>query len=60
VIFTVTDIAGDKVVLDGNHPLAGIGLSFDCEVVDIRPASESEIANGSADDPDSVIVRPLP
>jgi FKBP-type peptidyl-prolyl cis-trans isomerase SlyD len=59
-IYTVTDIAADKVVLDGNHPLAGIGLRFDCEVVDIRPASESEIANGSADDPASVIVRPLP
>ncbi|HXC40139.1 MAG TPA: peptidylprolyl isomerase [Burkholderiales bacterium] len=60
VIYTVTDIAEGKVVLDGNHPLAGIGLRFDCEVVDIRPANESELANGSADDPDSVIVRPLP
>ena len=60
VIFTVTDIAEDKVVLDGNHPLAGIGLRFDCEVVDVRRANENEIANGSADDPASVIVRPLP
>ncbi len=60
VIYTVTDMAEDKVVLDGNHPLAGIGLRFECEVVDIRPASEGEIANGSADDPASVIVRPLP
>ena len=60
VIYTVTDMAEDKVVLDGNHPLAGIGLRFECEVVDIRPANEGEIANGSADDPASVIVRPLP
>ena len=60
MIFTVTDIAEDKVVLDGNHPLAGLGLVFECTVLDVRPASESEIANGSADDPASVIVRPMP
>ena len=59
-ILTVTDIAGDKVVLDGNHPYAGIALKFKCTVVDVRPASEAELANGSADDPDSVIVRALP
>ena len=28
LIFTVTDIADDKVVLDGNHPLAGMALRF--------------------------------
>ena len=60
MIFTVTDIAEDKVVLDGNHPLAGLGIRFDCTVLDIRPANEGEIANGSADDLDSVILRPLP
>lgn len=60
MIFTVTDIAEDKVVLDGNHPLAGLGLLFDCTVVDVRPASESEIINGSAEDPASVILRPMP
>lgn len=60
MIFTVTDIAEGKVVLDGNHPLAGLGIRFDCTVLDIRPANENEIANGSADDLDSVILRPLP
>ena len=60
IIFTVTDIEEDKVVLDGNHPLAGIGLRFDCEVMEVRRANENEIANGSADDPAAVIVRPLP
>ena len=32
LIFTVTDIADDKVVLDGNHPLAGMALRFTLNV----------------------------
>jgi FKBP-type peptidyl-prolyl cis-trans isomerase SlyD len=59
-VYTVTDIAEDKVVLDGNHPLAGIALKFSCTVVGVRPAGAEEIANGSADDPESVIMRILP
>eukprot|EP01030_Chromulinospumella_sphaerica_P013611 gene13611-13394_t len=46
MIFTVTDIADDKVVLDGNHPLAGIALRFSLSVVDVRAASDEEIAHG--------------
>jgi FKBP-type peptidyl-prolyl cis-trans isomerase SlyD len=46
LIFTVTDIADDKVVLDGNHPLAGIALRFGLNVAQVRPASEEEIAHG--------------
>ncbi|SNS28940.1 FKBP-type peptidyl prolyl cis-trans isomerase /Apo-metallochaperone SlyD [Noviherbaspirillum humi] len=45
VIFTVTDIADDKVVLDGNHPLAGMALRFDLKVMDVRAATEEEIAH---------------
>ncbi|HXA47201.1 MAG TPA: peptidylprolyl isomerase, partial [Burkholderiaceae bacterium] len=36
LIFTVTDIADDKVVLDGNHPLAGMALRFDLNVIEVR------------------------
>ena len=43
LIFTVTDIADDKVVLDGNHPLAGIALRFELSVVDVRAATDEEI-----------------
>ena len=50
LIYTVTDIAGDKVVLDGNHPLAGIALKFACTVVSVRSATEGEIERGYADD----------
>lgn len=45
-IFTITDIAGDKVVLDGNHPLAGIALRFSLTVEDVRAASDEEVAHG--------------
>jgi FKBP-type peptidyl-prolyl cis-trans isomerase SlyD len=46
VIFTVTDIADDKVVLDGNHPLAGMALRFTLKVEDVRAATDEEIAHG--------------
>ena len=46
VIYRVTDIADDKVVLDGNHPLAGMALVFTCTVTAIRPASEEEVSHG--------------
>lgn len=46
LIYRVTDIADDKVVLDGNHPLAGMSLVFSCTVTDVRPASPEEIEHG--------------
>jgi len=60
MLYTVTDMAEDKVVLDGNHPLAGLALKFECIVAGVRPATEIEIFNRSADDPTSVIMRVLP
>jgi FKBP-type peptidyl-prolyl cis-trans isomerase SlyD len=59
-IFTVTDIAEDKVVLDANHPLAGMALKLSCTVVGVRAATKSEIENGASDDPESMILRILP
>lgn len=46
LFFTVTDIADDKVVLDGNHPLAGMALRFTLNVAEVRAASDEEIAHG--------------
>lgn len=51
LVYTVTDVAEDKVVVDGNHPLAGKRLQFDCTVTDIRQATTEEIAHGHAHDP---------
>lgn len=45
-VFTVVKIKGDKVLLDGNHPLAGKALRFSVTVLDVRAASEEEIAHG--------------
>jgi FKBP-type peptidyl-prolyl cis-trans isomerase SlyD len=44
--YTVTDIAAGKVVLDGNHPLAGMALRFSVEIVNVRSASPEEIRRG--------------
>jgi FKBP-type peptidyl-prolyl cis-trans isomerase SlyD len=52
VIYRVTDIAGDKVVLDGNHPLAGMALIFTCTVSGVRPASAEEVEHGHVHRPD--------
>ncbi|MCX7178520.1 MAG: peptidylprolyl isomerase [Proteobacteria bacterium] len=52
LLFTITDIEGDKVVVDGNHPLAGLALMFDCKVVDVRPATPEELSHGHAHGPD--------
>ena len=42
-LFVVTDFTGDVVVLDGNHPLAGMALRFDVKVIDVRVALPDEI-----------------
>ena len=46
LVYTVTDIADGKVVVDGNHPLAGQTLHFKCQVESVRPASEEELSHG--------------
>lgn len=43
-IYTVTDIAEGKAVLDGNHPLAGWALRFDVHVRGVERASADELA----------------
>ncbi|MEY4718203.1 MAG: hypothetical protein RL563_821 [Pseudomonadota bacterium] len=45
-VITVTEIQGDDVTVDGNHPLAGETLIFDVNVVDVRQATADEIAHG--------------
>lgn len=45
-VFTVMKIKGDKVLLDGNHPLAGKVLRFSLKVASVRTATAEEIAHG--------------
>lgn len=45
-VYTVTDIAQDKVVLDANHPFAGMALRISCRVLAVRSASADEMKAG--------------
>ncbi len=45
-VVMVTKIEGDEVWLDANHPLAGVDLVFDVEVVAVRTATEEEVSHG--------------
>ena len=44
-IYTVTEVYDTHVVLDGNHPLAGIALRLDVKVRDVREATDEEVEN---------------
>lgn len=46
-IYTVTEIYPDHVVLDGNHPLAGIALRLSLKVEAVREATDVEISLGT-------------
>jgi FKBP-type peptidyl-prolyl cis-trans isomerase SlyD len=46
-IYTVTEIYPEHVVLDGNHPLAGIAIRLAIKVQDVREATEQEVGQGS-------------
>ncbi len=45
-VVTVVNIEEDDITIDGNHPLAGLALTFDVEVMDVRAATEEEAAHG--------------
>ena len=48
VLYTVSEIYPEHVVLDGNHPLAGIAIRLHLKVCGVREATEEEIGQGSA------------
>jgi FKBP-type peptidyl-prolyl cis-trans isomerase SlyD len=45
-VVTVTQIVGDMVTVDGNHPLAGQNLHFSVEIAEVRDATEEELEHG--------------
>ena len=47
-LYTVTEIYPEHVVVDGNHPLAGIAIRLHLKVEKVREATEEEIGRGSA------------
>ncbi|PRD20653.1 UNVERIFIED_CONTAM: slyD [Trichonephila clavipes] len=42
----IIEIQDEDVIVDGNHPLSGITLHFDVEVLEVRDATEEELAHG--------------
>ncbi|MDU0354376.1 peptidylprolyl isomerase [Paraglaciecola aquimarina] len=42
----IVDVTEDEVIVDGNHPLSGLTLNFDVEVLEVRAATESELEHG--------------
>ena len=50
-LYKVKEIAGDKVVVDGNHPLAGQTLVFSGTVTEVRAATREELHHGHVHGP---------
>ena len=51
-VVTVTEIGLDTITVDANHPLAGVELNFDVEIVNVREASKDELSHGHVHGPD--------
>src|SRR5260370_20850449 len=45
-VYRVTKLTDTEATLDANHPLAGRTVELRCSVVDVRPATQAEIAHG--------------
>jgi FKBP-type peptidyl-prolyl cis-trans isomerase SlyD len=45
-VMTITAVEKDEITIDANHPLAGVDLNFEVEVIDVRDASAEEMAHG--------------
>jgi FKBP-type peptidyl-prolyl cis-trans isomerase SlyD len=59
-VYTVTEIYPSHVVLDGNHPLAGMALRLHLTVRDVREASDAEIEAGSVSEPAFSVLNTVP
>ena len=52
LVVTVMEVEEEHVVVDGNHPLAGVELNFDVKIIDVRDASEEEVEHGHVHGPE--------
>jgi len=59
-IYTVTEVYDTHVVLDGNHPLAGIGLRLEVKVCGVREATAEEVEAGSVADSGITVLQTAP
>jgi FKBP-type peptidyl-prolyl cis-trans isomerase SlyD len=51
LIVTVVKLAGERVTLDANHPLAGMALKFVGEIREVRAATRDELSHGHVHGP---------
>lgn len=51
MVITVVEVGEEEVIIDGNHPLAGVTLNFEVTVRDIREATPEELQHGHAHGP---------
>ncbi|MDF2177988.1 peptidylprolyl isomerase [Aliiglaciecola sp. CAU 1673] len=42
----IVEVTDDEVIVDGNHPLSGVDLNFDVEIIEVREATAEELAHG--------------
>ncbi|MBU0655707.1 MAG: peptidylprolyl isomerase [Gammaproteobacteria bacterium] len=45
-VITIAAVDGDMITIDANHPLAGVTLTFDLTILDVRLATADELAHG--------------
>lgn len=50
-VVTVTEVGLENVTVDANHPLAGVELNFEVEVMDVREATSEELSHGHVHGP---------
>jgi FKBP-type peptidyl-prolyl cis-trans isomerase SlyD len=60
VIYTVTEVYPSHVVLDGNHPLAGMALRLHLTVREVRAATNEEIEARSVGEPAFTVLQTAP
>jgi FKBP-type peptidyl-prolyl cis-trans isomerase SlyD len=51
ITISVVSVQDETVTIDANHPLAGMQLHFDVEVIDVRDASKEELDHGHVHGP---------
>ena len=47
----VLEVSDDEILLDGNHPMAGMTLHFDVEITEVRDATPEEMDHGHVHGP---------
>lgn len=50
-VVTITAVGPETVTVDGNHPLAGVALNFEVELLEVREATQEELAHGHVHGP---------